>query len=120
MNDFTELPQQTPGHIPVLPALSPLFMSADDAARWAYERIDYSVADKEYGGAILKQGNRYFATTPIADQQLTFDHRILLATDADDNFIAPNGYSCEALYHSHPPNLEQVKARSPEIGRAHV
>ncbi|WP_104904030.1 DUF4329 domain-containing protein [Pseudomonas sp. LH1G9] len=120
MNDFTELPQQTPGHIPVLPALSPLFMSADDAARWAYERIDYSVADKEYGGAILKQGNRYFATTPIADQQLTFDHRILLATDADDNFIAPNGYSCEALYHSHPPNLEQVKARNPGISDDHA
>lgn len=61
MNDFTELPQQTPGHIPVLPALSPLFMSADDAARWAYERIDYSVADKEYGVPFL---NKATATSP--------------------------------------------------------
>lgn len=98
---------------PILPALSPPFITADDAARWAHDQIDHPVADKEYGGAILKQGNRYFATTPLADQQVSFDHRILLATDADDNFIAPGGYICEALYHSHPLNTAQVKAHNP-------
>lgn len=98
---------------PILPALSPAFITADDAARWAHERINHPVADKEYGGAILKRGNRYFATMPIADQQVSFDHRILLATDADDNFIAPSGYTCEALYHSHPLNTVQVKAHNP-------
>lgn len=105
---------------PVLPPLSPPFITADDAARWAHARISHQVADKEFGGAILKQGGHYFATTPIADQHLTFDHRILLATDADDNFIAPSGYNCEALYHSHPPDMAQVKLHNPGISDDHA
>lgn len=98
---------------PVLPPLSPPFIIADDAARWAHGQINHQVADKEYGGAVLKQDGLYFATAPIADQALTFDHRILLATDAADNFIAPSGYTCEALYHSHPPQMAQVKLHNP-------
>ena len=95
------------------PTLSPPFINADDAARWAHDQIAHSMAAKEYGGAILKRGNRYFATAPVAGEQVMFDHRGMLATDADDNFIAPVGYSCEALYHSHPPDMAQVKAHNP-------
>ena len=108
---FSKIPQ---------PTLGPPFITADDAARWAHEWINLLEADKEYGGAILKKDSRYFATTPIAGEQLTFDHRIMLATDADDNFIAPGGYTCEALYHSHPAHVEQVKLSNPGISDDHA
>ncbi|QJI15222.1 hypothetical protein HKK58_22585 [Pseudomonas sp. ADAK22] len=104
---------RVPAPPPTLPVLSPPFISADDAARWAYGQADYAAADKELGGAILKQGHYWFATTPVADQHVTFDHRIVLATDAEDSFIAPEGYTCEALYHSHPPDMAQVKRHNP-------
>ena len=83
------------------PVLSPPFISADDAARWAHDRIG-NQRDKEYGGAVLKQGARYFATEPVAGAAIQFDFRSILATDEHDYFIAPSPYDCHALYHSHP------------------
>src|SRR5476651_2849158 len=100
---------------PVLPSLSPAFITADDAARWAHEHIRTLLSDREYGGAILKQGNRYQATMPIAGNEVSFDFRILLATDAAGNLLAPNGYNCEALYHSHPRDEGQVKLHNPNF-----
>ena len=48
-----------------LPTLSPPFVSADDAARFAHELIG-DHRDVQYGGAILKdtQG-QFFATRPV-------------------------------------------------------
>jgi hypothetical protein len=49
-----------------LPALSPPFISADDAALFAHEAIG-NKRDKEYGGAILQhEGGRFYATLPFA------------------------------------------------------
>jgi hypothetical protein len=49
-----------------LPALSPPFISADDAALLAHEAIG-NKRDKEYGGAILQhEGGRFYATMPFA------------------------------------------------------
>ncbi|MBJ2289458.1 DUF4329 domain-containing protein [Pseudomonas sp. MF5691] len=83
------------------PVLSPPFATADDAARWAHNRIGER-RDKEYGGAVLKQGGRYFATEPVAGASIQFDFRTMMATDEHDYFIAPSPYDCHAFYHSHP------------------
>lgn len=83
------------------PVLSPPFVTPDDAARWAHNRIG-NRRDKEYGGAVLKQGGRYFATEPVAGAAVQFDFRSIMACDEHDFFIAPELYDCEAFYHSHP------------------
>ncbi|NMX66419.1 DUF4329 domain-containing protein [Pseudomonas sp. WS 5111] len=83
------------------PVLSPPFVTADDAARWAHNRIGER-RDKEYGGAVLRQGARYFATEPVAGASIQFDFRAIMATDEHDYFIAPAPFDCYAFYHSHP------------------
>lgn len=73
----------------VLPTLSPAFINADDAARFAHHLIaDYRTV--EYGGAILQdtQG-RYFATRPVRGRQSSFDPTLVISTDAKGLFITP-------------------------------
>ena len=106
MNDHTR--RKPPGNI-VLPALSPPMISADDAARFAHEAIG-NKRDKEYGGLILQgESGRFFATLPIGGN-LYVDFTLLLAVDAQGNFIHPDGYTCHGLYHSHPNVLALVNA----------
>ncbi|GAB6405351.1 hypothetical protein PMHK_27790 [Pseudomonas sp. MHK4] len=51
-----------------LPALSPPFISADDAALLAHEAIG-NKRDKEYGGAILQhEGGRFYALAAAASR----------------------------------------------------
>ena len=96
------------------PQLSPAFITADDAACWAHELIG-ARRDLEYGGVILKRGHRYYATHPIPDRRAVFEHGLLLAKDSDGKFIAPDDYSAEAFYHSHPTtNLAQAKINYPD------
>ncbi|CRM62232.1 DUF4329 domain-containing protein [Pseudomonas sp. 58 R 3] len=96
------------------PQLSPAFITADDAARWAHEVIG-TRRDLEYGGVILKRGYRYYATHPIPDRRAVFEHGLLLARDSDGNFIAPDDYSAEAFYHSHPvTNIAQARINYPD------
>lgn len=83
------------------PVLSPAFVTADDAARWAHTRIG-NRRDKEYGGAVLKQGVRYFATEPMAGESIHVDFRTIMPSDEHDYFVAPSPFTCEAFYHSHP------------------
>lgn len=98
---------------PVLPALSPAFIGADDAARWAHEIILEQTLDREFGGVILKRDNRFYATRPVSDREVIFDHRLLLATDAAGGFIMPAGYTGEAFYHSHPNHPAKVQQQNP-------
>ena len=91
----------SPRHPVKLPPLSPTFISADDAAYWAHEQIG-NRRDREYGGAILMRGNRYFATTPIPGQASLFTLNDVVSIGDDGKPILPAGYSCAAIYHSHP------------------
>ncbi|AZE52767.1 hypothetical protein C4K03_0583 [Pseudomonas synxantha] len=97
-----------------LPMLSPAFITADDAARWAHERIGRR-REVEYGGVILKRGSYYHATTPIPDLRNSFDHKRLLARDSEGHFIAPDGYAAEAFYHSHPADAAQIQSHFPSF-----
>lgn len=86
-------------HIPE-PQLSPPFITADDAARWAHEVIG-TRRDLEYGGVILKRGYRYYATHPIPDQRNSFEAGLVLGKLKDGSYVAHADYSVEAFYHSH-------------------
>lgn len=99
--------------IPV-PVLSPGFITADDAGRWAHHLIGQR-RDVEYGGVIFKRGNRYYATHPIADQRNSFDHGLVLAKDTEGNFIAPDDYIAEAFYHSHPADAVHIQGIFPSF-----
>lgn len=94
----------------VLPTLSPAFINADDAARFAHQLIaDYRTV--EYGGAILQDAlGRYFATRPVRGRKSSFDPTLVLSTDAQGLFITPPGYTCVALYHSHPANFDKLQS----------
>lgn len=92
-----------------LPALSPAFAYADDAARFAHEMIG-DRREGEYGGVILQRHDgKFFATLPVKGQSRMFSHELVLSTDADNNFLHPPGYTCHAFYHSHPNNYAEVK-----------
>ncbi|WP_421527330.1 DUF4329 domain-containing protein [Pseudomonas brenneri] len=84
-----------------MPVLSPPFVTADDAARWAHNRIG-DRRERAYGGAVLQQDARYFATEPLAAASIQFDFRAIMATDEHDAFVAPAPFSCYAFYHSYP------------------
>ena len=100
---FTDVPEVTVG---------PAFIQPDDAARWAHNQIG-TRRDKEYGGLILKRGNRYFATHPASGEQVLFDFSTILAVDDEGNFIAPHPYECHALYHSHPADEGSIRQFNP-------
>lgn len=104
----------SPRRPPELPPLSPAFITADDAARWAHEAIGQR-RDVEYGGVILKRGGRYYATHPLPDRRNIFDHARLLAKDSEGNFVAPDDYHAEAFYHSHPAAAAQIGSHFPHF-----
>lgn len=114
MDTIPATPADSTRHPVKHPPLSPAFISADDAARWAHEAIGRR-RDVEYGGVILKRGSRYYATQPIPDRRMVFDHGLLLAKDSEGNFIAPEGYVAEAFYHSHPADAVQIRAMFPSF-----
>lgn len=101
--------RQTPASGAGLPALSPPFITADDAAYWAHRHIGKK-REGEYGGAILKYTERYFATVPKrgAAKQIALDSVIPIV---DGKPILPAGYTCYGFYHSHPDTDDDFPAR---------
>lgn len=93
-----------------LPALSPPFISADDAAYWAHTQIG-SKRDREYGGAILKHAGRYFATVPKpgATKQIALDSVLPIS---DGKPVLPADYTCSGFYHSHPDTDDDFPSRT--------
>lgn len=95
-----------PGITARLPALSPAFVSPDDAARYAHRLIGDFRAD-EYGGAILRDAQGfYYATRPVKGKTGSFDPTLVISTNQQGHFIHPPGYTCHGMYHSHPDNYE--------------
>lgn len=86
-------------------ALSPAFLSEDDAARYAKALIkDHQ--DHVYGGLILRRGDgRYVATEPLLVTTENFDPKwILPDEDVRMDFLAP-GMNIVARYRSRPDTL---------------
>lgn len=79
--------------------LSPSFVSADDAARYAHEQIAGRV-DAVYGGLIFQGGdNRFFATQPLAVHTQTFDPQRVIPPEQLS--FTPFGGAVVAVYQSH-------------------
>lgn len=103
-----------------LPDLSPAFIEPDDAARFAHELVgDFRAV--EYGGMILKDAQgRYVATRPVRGKAGNFDPGLVVSSNAEGQFVHPPGYTCYALYHSHPSNYEALKRLLPDWDRAQI
>ena len=83
-------------------ALSPSFVTADDAARYAHEKIRRAnhAPDRIYGGLILQRADsRFVATEPLAGRNETFDPHAVLPSERTE--IMPSGCRVVAVYHSH-------------------
>jgi hypothetical protein len=119
MDQNLEQMDQPPGPRPTLPALSPPFATADDAARWAHARIG-SYQQVEYGGVILKREGRFFATRPIAGNERFFLYSSMLQTTGDYGYLPPPGYRFDAFYHSHPDDTDEVTRANPGLGPEYV
>ena len=88
-------------------ALEGPFISADDAAFWAHQRIDKR--DVEYGGAILQKDGRFYVSSPIKGKAGSFAPNDVLQMGDDGKLILALGYRCYAFYHSHPANDEKFR-----------
>lgn len=88
-----------------LPTLSPPFVSADDAARFAHELIG-DHRDCEYAGVILKNAEgRYFASRPEKVVGKKFKVTQFISSNASGQLIQPQGYTCQGFYNSRQHHL---------------
>lgn len=95
------------------PKLSPGFLTEEDAAYWVHSQIPAN-ADREYGSVIVQLPDGDFAATqPVEGEVNTFDFRTILDTDPNGNYVHPQGYTCVANVHSHPPAHDKVRAANP-------
>jgi len=96
-----------------LPALSPGFVTEEDAARWVQQRIPAD-SDREHGSVILRQPDGSFvATEPVPGEANRFDLRTLIDVDSQGSYVHPTGYTCVANVHSHPPAHDKVREANP-------
>lgn len=84
-----------------LPTLSPVFVLADDAARYAHEQIG-SRRDEEYIGLILRRDDhRFVATEPVVNPAERFNVRNAFVIDRQGQPIAlPKRYELHGVYSS--------------------
>lgn len=112
--------RQLPNKTVQLPDLSPAFIEPDDAARFAHELIG-DFREGEYGGLILKDAQgHYVATRPVRGKTNFFDPGLVLSINAQGKFVQPPGYTCYALYHSHPNNYDPIQKILPEWSIAEI
>lgn len=102
-------------------ALSPLFVTADDAARYAHEKILHANHDSDriYGGLILQRADtRFVATEPLAGRNETFDPHVVLPRERPESM--PPGCRVVAVYHSHhaAPSMHSTPIVERQLYRA--
>ena len=95
------------------PALSPAFISPDDAAVYAHDLIG-SRRDEEYGGFILSKDHYHYATLPVSSEGSLFHPSDVLARSPSGDMVPPEGYVIEGLYHSHTEVQRARVACDPE------
>ena len=112
--------EQPPSAAPVLPPVSPPFISEDDAAFWVHQHE--RVSDREYGALILRRPDgKFVATTPLKGEASSFDIERLLAYDRQTRTIThPAGFICVGTYHSHPDSAERFARAYPRYNEYQV
>lgn len=98
------------------PALSPAFISADDAAVYAHQLIVSINQRVMYGGFILSRDHQFFATLPVAGEQHSFDPAQVLSLSSDGMFLSIENYAIEGMYHSTTPMYRRPWAINEESG----
>jgi hypothetical protein len=96
--------------------LSPAFISSDDAARWAHQRIG-GRRTAEYASVILQRlaDHWFVASEPVMGKATSFDWNRLLDRDsASGEFIHPAGYRIVASLHSHPDTVAATQRQNPK------
>lgn len=122
MEPVYEIPQMVvaPNVTVSLPSLSPAFVSADDAARFAHELIG-DLRNVGYGGLILQNAQgRFVATRPVKLTGEDFTPQQFISSDAKGLLKHPPGYTCHAFYHSRPHKLAEEQRVPPGASREEV
>lgn len=91
-----------------LPALSPAFAYADDAARFAHEADWRSTLRASTAESSCNTKTENFATLPVKGESRMFSHELVLSTDADNNFAPPRLY-LPCVLSLAPNNYAEVK-----------
>jgi len=86
------------------PLHTPEFTSAEDAAAYVHALIGKR-RDREYGGYLLKRGDRFIATAPLSGSTFSFDAREVYPRDANGHTLLPSNLILVGIYHSHPDVL---------------
>ncbi|MFJ5237351.1 DUF4329 domain-containing protein [Pseudomonas neuropathica] len=94
-----DLEWQPFSHFP-WPALSRDFLSADDAARHAHEKIG-NRRDRQYVGYIFQRDNRFVVTEPLPGDIGTLGQDRLYPQDNNGHAIFPDDHLLHARYVSH-------------------
>ncbi|MFZ3280073.1 DUF4329 domain-containing protein [Pseudomonas sp.] len=109
-----------PAKKPRLPALSPAFLTEEDAAYWVHARIPDNV-DKEYASVILlRPDGKFVATAPIPGEVSSFDLSTIVGIDASGHLIAPKGYTFAANLHSHPRRHDVYRKLYPDLDETNL
>lgn len=83
------------------PVLSPVFLSADDAARYVHARIA-NKRDREYGGYIFqRKDQRFVASEPMESVASSLAYGLFYPTDNRGLSIFPEDHVLHARYGSH-------------------
>ncbi|MGB3125700.1 MAG: DUF4329 domain-containing protein [Pseudomonas sp.] len=96
--------------------LSPAFISSDDAARWAHQRI-VERRTVEYGSVILQRLSAplFVASEPVMGRSMSFDWTQLLDREGPSGeFLHPAGYRIVGSLHSHPDTLNSTQRQNPK------
>ncbi|MBF6035516.1 DUF4329 domain-containing protein [Pseudomonas sp. P155] len=94
-----DLEWQPFSHFP-WPALSREFLTADDAARHAHEKIG-NRRDRQYVGYIFQRDNRFVVTEPLPGDIATLGQNRLYPQDNNGHAIFPDDHLLHARYVSH-------------------
>ena len=100
-------------------ALSPLFITAEDAARYVHKKIKHSpVGEHIFGGLIFQRlDNRFVATEPLTGRSETFDPHGVIPRERLD--LTPNGASVVGFYHSHRAQPSMLSSSGDEQALYH-
>lgn len=89
------------GNVVAEPALSPAFLSADDAARYAHQQVGLR-RDRRYGSCIFKRyDGRFVVSQPVPIASDFVDCRLLYPQNAQGKAVFPQQHVLYSLFYSH-------------------
>jgi hypothetical protein len=94
-------------------SLSPAFLTADDAARYAHYRIGGKRDVDHLGYVLQRKDGKFFATTPISGEQWGKDWGLPFGGGVSETLIELPGYRNDAVYIALANNQAKIKTEQP-------